>query len=236
MPAGTVADGAPGAAARAAAAPAGGGRAPTTDVAGHGPGRPLPDGRRIGLVLSRATGRVRCTTWSWPPFRIDRYAVTNRQFADVRRRHRLADRCRAVRVVLRLRRTAARRLPAHAGRRGCTLVAPGHGGGLAPSRGTAVGRRRIGRTIPSSTSRGTTRRPTAPGRGPDCPPRPNGRWRPGVASTVSRSPGATSSNLAGSHRMNVFQGSSPAATPVRTATSAPPRSMPSTPTATASTT
>lgn len=50
---------------------------------------------------------------------------------------------------------------------------------------------------PSSTSPGTMPTPTAAGPGRDYPPKPNGKWRPAVASTVTPSPGARSSNRAG---------------------------------------
>ena len=65
------------------------------------------------------------------------------------------DRCRALRVVLRLRRLLPDDSPPPAGRR-ARRGGGGHGGGLAPSRGYRIPVSPIDRTTRWSTSRGTT--------------------------------------------------------------------------------
>ena len=77
-----------------------------------------------------------------PEFRIDRYAVTNRQFGEIRKRQRLDDGRREILVVVRLFWPPPRRVPAYPGSRKCTVVAPGYGCRLAPSRRAPVDHRR----------------------------------------------------------------------------------------------
>ena len=76
-----------------------------------------------------------------------------RRVRRVRRRDRLRDGGRALRLVVRLRRPAAGRLPAHPRRGAGAVVAPGGGRGLAPPGGPAVGRSTAARTTPSCTCR-----------------------------------------------------------------------------------
>ena len=78
-------------------------------------------------------------------FRIDRYTVTNDAFAAFRRRDGLGHRRRTIRLVVRVRRPAPRRLPRHPRRRRGRVVAPGPRRGLAPPRRTALRRRRARR-------------------------------------------------------------------------------------------
>ena len=91
------------------------------------------------------------------PFWIDRHAVSNARFDRVRRGDRVRHRGGALRLVVRLRRAAPRRLPAHPGRGPGALVAEGGGGGLAPPRGPTVIDRRPSR--PPGPARLLERRP-----------------------------------------------------------------------------
>ena len=94
----------------------------------------VPDGQRRPLRLSRrrrGSGPARDAG----PVRDRRCAVSNAEFAALRRGDRARDRGRALRLVVRLRRAAARRLPANPGRRRGALVAPGRRRGLAPPEG-----------------------------------------------------------------------------------------------------
>ena len=123
------------------------------------------------------TGRGRCTTVELTAFHMDATPSPS-PVRRVRRGHGVADRGRAVRMVLRLRWVAARRLPAHAG---VSRVRPGGArswGPTGPIPRDLSRILRIGGTIPLSTSRGTTRRPIARGPGHDCQRRRNGRRRP----------------------------------------------------------
>ena len=96
-------------------------------------------------------------------FAIAAHAVTNDDFAALRRRDRLRHDRRAGRVVVRVRRAAARRLPADAGGGRGAVVAAGRGRRLAPPRGTGS---------PTSTAGATTRWSTCPG----STPAPTARW------------------------------------------------------------
>ena len=85
-----------------------------------------------------------------------------RPLRGVRRRHGTRDRGRAVRLVVRLRRVPARRLPGHPRRGQRPVVAPGLRRRLAPSGGAAVRPRRPRR--PSGGPRLVERRPGATAR------------------------------------------------------------------------
>ena len=149
-----------------------------------------------------------------------------RRLRRVRRRHRLRDRGRALRLVVRLRRAPPRRLPAHP-RPSPQL----RGGGRSRARTGVIPRVRSrrsssGSTIPSSTSRGTTRARTAPGRASACRPRPSGSTRRAAVSR-ERVPVGRRAEPGGEHRMNVWQGEFPPGTRSPTATSEPRPSTPS---------
>ena len=73
------------------------------------------------------------------PCRIGQFTVTNRLFGTVRGRQRLPHRRRAVRLVVRIRRPVARRLPRHPRRGRRSLVAAGVRRRLAPPGGAAIG-------------------------------------------------------------------------------------------------
>ena len=162
-----------------------------------------------------------------------------RPLRRLRRGHRLRHRGRALRLVVRVRRPAARttsRPPAASRRR--PVVAPGVRRRLAPPEGPAVAHRR-------------PRRPPGRARRPGTTPRRTARWagqaaadRGRVGVRRPRRPGAGALPLgrrarppAGEHRCNVWQGRFP--DPQHrwtTATSAPRPSTPSRPTASACTT
>ena len=122
-------------------------------------------------------------------FAIARDAVTQRRVRGLRRGDRARHRGRDVRLVVRLRRAAARRLPGHTRRgrrRPWWRQVDGadwrHPEGPQSTSTTAA-------TIPSSTSPGTTPPPTAAGPARACPPRPSGSTRPAAASSSGLSLG-----------------------------------------------
>jgi sulfatase modifying factor 1 len=82
---------------------------------------------------------------------------------------------------------------------------------------------------PSSTSAGTTPRRTAPGRGPDCPAKPNGSAPPAAGSRADATRGAIDSSSTGSGTATSGRGTSRTRTPSMTGSSAPPRLGTSTP-------
>src|SRR5581483_4662933 len=86
------------------------------------------------------------------------------------------------------------------------------------------------------TAAGTTPSPTPAGPASGCRPRPSGNTRPAAGWTGSLTPGATNCGPAASAWRTTGRASSPAKTPRRTVTAAPPRSVPTRPTVTASTT
>ena len=69
------------------------------------------------------------------PFAIDRYAVSNERFGEFVGATGLRDRGRTVRLVVRVRRLASRRVPRNPGGGDRAVVATGVRRGLAPSRG-----------------------------------------------------------------------------------------------------
>ena len=71
-------------------------------------------------------------------------------------------------------------------------------------------RSRAATTIPWSTCRGTTRRPTARGPARGCRPRRSGSSPPAAGSRGSRFPWGDELEPGGEHRMNVWQGTFPA--------------------------
>ena len=175
--------------------PAGGGPEPSSMV-------DIPAARfRMGddpAGRTPATARARSTTSTLDAFRIDRYAVTNARSPTFVAATGLRHRRRALRLVVRVRRSAPRRLPRHARRRGAPWWRQVNGRRLAPPEG------------PHSMSTGTVDHPVVqvswndaagvlprgPGRG--CRPRPSGSTRHAAGSTAPRSRGATISNPAAS--------------------------------------
>ena len=93
-----------------------------------------------------------------------------------------------------------------------TTSASGGSGRPAPTGGTPKGRAvpSTARTItPSSTSPGTTRRPTPNGRANGCRPRPSGSSPPAAAWTARSTSGATSRSPTEHPQCNNFQGAFP---------------------------
>ena len=127
----------------------------------------------------------------------------------VRRRDRLCDGGRALRMVLRLRRPPAGRLPAYPRCCAGSVVAAGRGCRLASPGGPAFRPRRARSTIRSFTSRGTTLRRSAPGPASACRPRPNGSTRRAAGSRARAFPWGDELEPEGEHRMNVWQGTFP---------------------------
>ena len=100
---------------------------------------------------ARIAGRIPRTEkapsrrWRSRPSRSARYAVSNAEFSVFVAGRGLRHRRGALRVVVRLRGPAPRRLPAYAGRRAGALVEESRGGRLEASRGAALVHRRARR-------------------------------------------------------------------------------------------
>ena len=154
-------------------------------------------------------------------FRIDRYAVTNDELRRRSSTRPARDRRRALRLVVRVRRPAARRLPRHRAVVEARVVAAGHGadwrhprvrspdldGRGRPPGGPRVVERRAG-VLPVD-------------RGPASRPRPSGSARR-VAVGRCAFPWGDELEPDGEHRMNVFQGTFPGENSAATVTSPPP--------------
>ena len=171
-------------------------------------------------------------------FRIGAHAGHQRRVRRVRRRHRPRHRGRALRLVVRLRRPAARRLPADPRRRARAVVAPGRGRRLAPPGGPAVRSSTAARDHPVvHVSLDDAAAYCALGRRHGCRPRPSGSTPPAAASRAGVFPWGDELEPGGEHRMNVWQGEFPAQQHARRRLrTAPRRSTRSRRTATASTT
>ena len=159
-----------------------------------------------------------------------------RRLRRVRGRDRMDDRRRALRLVIRVRRAAPRRLPRH------TRRSSARNGGdrcTAQTGGTPRARSRTSATaatIRSCTCRGTMRPRTAGGPGPASRPRQSGSARPRGGLVGTAFPWGDDLEPGGEHRMNVFQGTFPGGTRAPTDTSAPRRLTRSRPTSSVSTT
>ena len=156
--------------------------------------------------VSRRTARALSARSRFGPFWIDPVAVSNSRFADVRGGHRLRDRRGALRLVVRVRRPAPRRLPRHAGHRRGAMVAPGVRGGLAPSGRPALRRSTTALDHPVVHVSWRDARAYCAWAAARLPTEAEWEYAARGGLVQARYRGVTSSSPDGVHRMNVWQG------------------------------